>query len=817
MKSSNPNLTNYYIILIGILFSPLLIINSHYKIQQRELSKANNNDNNSDINFLRKLDFNSDSMEICSKSSDDLINYFKTGDTSYVSLYTYEEDKEPSEITMTYVNLVTGEGDEDENMDKIKTHLAPMIIFVILGVLCIPGWAIFCSCACCQCKCFKCCKTLKCRTPFFIIVTVTNALFLVICIVGLSSVGPLFEDLADVECSVLRFITEVLDGETKTARPKWAGISGLISIFENTINTIDEMSTDDTTLTSTQTKASNYDTAKNTFIVALKDACDYVKGESSYSYTYPSDASTPNYFLDIAYNFGSQVNGDIFTPGSYAEKWVKEAEITDDVTDCYNKLGDVLRIETHEAMTNAQLVLEFIGLGIEEIKDEIGKEILKYSKKIDKYGKIILKLIFSVLLIIAITLETFFILLLIFASRKCNCPKLARFMKILIHIFWNILAFLVILIFISGGAICLIGKLAKDIFETFSFVISSRNLLSPSPKIFENEYEASECLDICINGNGELAERLGIASDLEKVGDLKTLSEGLDLMIDSLITKNSDTTHSNKDYVYEEIINEVNKKFNHQIDYGFIHTGTHETLTLSKALSDLNHALESCNVNEKWSFSCNPVSSCSPDITPGSCLNLDTCRDKFTTTRYDSLSSECPNIGDNINIITSLFASIDYAHSSDDPTKTNSVKEQASNVNLAYTTFLTAALNALDGYTTKFRPFSVIYNDYIGNGSILSFINCAFIGKNVKVMLNYLNDSIGNGFIAMGSILVVIGFIMVCNIIFTILLLSIINEVARIRKIEKEMAAKTNANEAYDPDIIPSGNVIIPMSNNSKN
>ena len=138
-------------------------------------------------------------------------------------------------------------------------------------------------------------------------------------------------------------------------------------------------------------------------------------------------------------------------------------------------------------------------------------------------------------------------------------------------------------------------------------------------------------------------------------------------------------------------------------------------------------------------------------------------------------------------------------------------------MNGAYKSFLTAALDALDGYTTKFRPFSVIYNDYIGNGSILSFINCAFIGKNVKVMLNYLNDSIGNGFIAMGSILVVIGFIMVCNIIFTILLLSIINEVARIRKIEKEMAAKTNANEAYDPDIIPSGNVIIPMSNNSKN
>ena len=812
MKSSNRNLTNYYIILIGILFSPLLIINSSYKIKQRELSKMNNNDNNSDINFLRKLDFNSDSMEICSKSSDDLINYFKTGDTSYVSLYTYEEDKEPSEITMTYVNLVTGEGDEDENIDKIKTHLAPMIIFVILGVLCIPGWAIFCSCACCQCKCFKCCKTLKCRTPFFIIVTVTNALFLVICILGLSSVGPLFEDLADVECSVLRFITEILDGESKTVRPKWAGISGLIRIFENTINTIDEMSTDDTTLTSTQTKASNYDTAKNTFIVALKDACDYVKGESSYSYTYPSDATTPNYFLDIAYNFGSQVDGDIFTPGSYAEKWVKEAEITDDVTDCYNKLGDVLRIETHEAMTNAQLVLELIGLGIEEIKDEIGKEILKYSKKIDKYGKIILKSIFSVLLIIAITLETFFILLLIFASRKCNCPKLASIMKILIHLFWNILAFLVILIFISGGAICLIGKLAKDIFETFSFVISSRNLLSPSPKIFENEYEASECLDICINGNGELAERLGIASDLEKVGDLKTLSEGLDLMIDSLITKRDTTVH--QDYVFEEITNEVNKRFNNQMDYGFIKKGTQETLTLSQALNQLNQKIETCSIDETWSFSCNPSSNCNSALNEGSCMNLDTCKN-FLRTRYiaaNPADSPCQAAEESIGIIERIFSSIVYAHSSN----ANSINTQATTVNSAYTTFLNSATSALTGYTTKFRPFSVIYNDYIGNGSILSFINCAFIGKNVKVMLNYLNDSIGNGFISMGSIFVVIGFIMLANITFTILLLSIINEVARIRSIEKEMATKTNVNEAYNPNINPSGNVIIPASYNVK-
>ena len=188
----------------------------------------------------------------------------------------------------------------------------------------------------------------------------------------------------------------------------------------------------------------------------------------------------------------------------------------------------------------------------------------------------------------------------------------------------------------------------------------------------------------------------------------------------------------------------------------------------------------------------------------------------LVNTRYTASSPACPATVDSINKMNSIFASIDYAHSSES-TKGNSIRNQATSVKSAYTTFLIDASIALNGYTTRFRPFSVIYNDYIGNGSILSVINCAFIGKNVKVMLYYLNDSIGKGFMALGSILIFIGFIMLANIAFTILLLSIINEVARIRSMEKEMAAKTNANEAYEPDIIPSGNVIIPASNNIKN
>ena len=72
-------------------------------------------------------------------------------------------------------------------------------------------------------------------------------------------------------------------------------------------------------------------------------------------------------------------------------------------------------------------------------------------------------------------------------------------------------------------------------------------------------------------------------------------------------------------------------------------------------------------------------------------------------------------------------------------------------------------------------------------------------------MLNYLNDTIGDGFITLGVVLVIDGFIMLCNIAFTILLLSIIDEVERIRK--EEMNIKTSSPDEDVNKVIPSANV----------
>ena len=784
-KKKKYNFTTYYIILISILISPLLILNSSYKIRQRNQSKLNNS---AKKNILRNLDFNSDSLEVCSRSSEDLINYFQTGDTNYVKLYEFQEDSEPSNVTIYLINILSDEGDSDDNSKKYAKHLAPMIIFTILGVLCIPGWVIFCCCAFCGCKCFNCCKTLKCRVPFFVIVSILNLLFLADSIIGLIKVNPIFKGFSNTECSLLRFINEVLEGETKNVLPKWGGVSGIINIFDRTIEKIEEMSRDNT-LSTTESQQEAYEQANQTFIANLKTACNAISGDSNYKY------QTENVF-DLAYYFGTNINGASFTQGSYADKWVKEAEITGDVKELYNKLGRVIHSHVNEAMRDAEDVVKEIGDGMEEIKDTIGENILDYSKKIDKYGKLTLRLVFSVLLIISILMETFFICLLIFASRKYNYPNLAGCMKFLIHLFWNILAILVIVIFLVGGLICLVGRIGEDFFEAFSFLISSRNLLSPSPRIFENE--ASYYLDICINGDGIITDELGIENDLGNIGALKTITKSLDKMIEEITIKEEDPEQP--DAVYDEIINEINKRKNNQIDYGFVNSNTKRNLNLSESLSQLNERIDSCNIEDTWSFNCelNQQGSCNSAINTSRCMNPKRCVDELKS-RYTSI---CRSTQNDINAIDKIFTITDYAS---DSTNANSITNIALNVKNAYRVFLTSAKDALNQYTIKFRPLGEIYNNFVGNGSILGVINCAFIGKNVKVLLNYLNDTIGDGFITLGVVLVVDGFIMLCNIAFTILLLSIIDEVERIRK--EEMNIKTSSPDEDVNKVIPSANI----------
>ena len=772
----------YIIILIisSILISSLLISNYFLGIKQRKKEKEKENISKKDLikklNIFRNLDFVSDGTEICSRSSDDLVKYFQTGDTNYVELYHYNEDVEPSEIIISLINILTGEGNFDENNKKYSIQLIPFAIFFFLGILCIPGWIIFCSCAFCKCKCYNCCKNIKCKTPYFIIVTIINVIFALNSILGFVKLKPIFEGLSNTECSIVRFISEILDGETKNNLPKWGGVSEIINVFDRTVMQIDQMSSDDDSLTNAQTKLASYQAEVEAFINKLKEACEDISGEHSYEYN-----GDNNYIFDMAKNFGIESDNS-FTKDSYAEKWIQELEISEDVEEYYNKLGLIIRSTINEKMKNAESIFEDIGNGIEQLKDNLGKKILDYSDKIDNIGNIILKLIFSFLLIISLFLESFLILLLLSASRQCNCQCCENCLKIIIHIFWNILALLSILMFIIGGIIYTLSIISNDFFLAISYLISSRNLLAPSPRIFD---ESGPYLDICINGNGDILEKLGLNTDFTNLDSWRKASNKIDNLLNKITTKTQSSTIT--DDVYEEVINDLDKRQRGEVDFGFVKQDSNELYVYSTT-SQMNQALASCHIDDKWSYSCNSefpnleeTDSCSSS---GKCIDMKSCHNYLVTT-YSPPS--CTSADDKISIIKEIYRALNYA---DNLADSNSIRSQASNMKTSYETYLRSVKTALNDYTIKFQPFHAIFDNLIGNGSLLSLINCAFIGKNVKVLLNYLDDTLNKGFSALGIVFIINGFLMISLIIFTILLLSIIEQLDIKRNIEDELKIK---------------------------
>ena len=110
-------------------------------------------------------------------------------------------------------------------------HLKPVYAFLVITVLFLPGWLVCCFCSFAKCCCCCWCKKPRCKLPFIIVTYVFYVSGIAISIYGLSVYDSIFVGLADTKCSVLKFVGEILDGETKEELPKWVGIANIEDIF----------------------------------------------------------------------------------------------------------------------------------------------------------------------------------------------------------------------------------------------------------------------------------------------------------------------------------------------------------------------------------------------------------------------------------------------------------------------------------------------------------------------------------------------------------------------------------------------------------
>jgi len=848
-KEFIPNLKAYHIILLGCFLTSLLILNSNYVNQQRAINKLNieksklfnkiiatrNLEGDGDTGVTPAAEPNpaketeeeeqhesditkEDIDKVCEKGSESLKEYYKTGDLEKIELKEGNIKSEDSdkEYIQALINIIKKQGgglgggrrrnlqDEEEEkkseeggdanindeLMKYGKHMIPSLFFIVVAILCIPGWVVCCSCCCCNCCCCCCCKNSCCKIPCFIITYALYALVIGVCIYGLARSNAIFVGFSDTECSILRFFDEVVDGESKIEPPKWPGINKIKKIMNNMGTELADIKAHSSERLDGYYNAINDpdNGSKENFLKILKEKSELIyEGTStspSNSYTYNSkyimNINSNSYVLDLVKDFGKYNKEDnTCTPYSITCEWIAEFrgvsniadEQLDNARDGFNDaLGDDFE-KINEGLGGGSDTMDTFDGAFTDIKNEIAGIFLDYYEKIDDYGKLGFKLIFAILAIIDIAIAAFMLLLCFCSGKLCNkCCCCRCLFKLVIHLLWNIYALLMIITFLVGSLFTLIGTIGKDVTSVVSFLISEDNIGEGKETVIIPD-NIKNYLTTCINGKGDIMNDLGLGSEIaEPLDSIKAAQSAIIMARGQFleIRNSNDNTYKKTKRRLEE---RMAFKSNELKFYGLDNT---DDLKFIDILNSINDEPNVKNKGESWDINSQSTSECKDDVSPNTINEGDNCfHPKKCLPEYREWISS-PSGGETISqslkdkakIITSMNTIV----SKEDFMTT------LDQLGGKYIDFLDSYLNALNFFNETIDRITGPLNEYTDtDGKLFSFINCKFIGTNLKILLKYLHEALGVNFYTIGVCLLLVGSSMALSICFTILLIIIIN------------------------------------------
>ena len=856
MKSEKKDFTQkiqfYHILLLACVLSPLLVLNSNYVNIKREKNKLNKEKNQlfDKIIYNRKLEEgdteNLDGTDkVCKRGSEELQKYYKTGDLETIGLkkdpIKCEDNEEEyfiflKKIIKTYLgggdadekdedsndeshirNLQAEIVDQKEDLIAYGKHVLPILIFLVIGILSLPGWLICCFCCCCNCCCCCCCKKPGCKIPCFIFTYIFYGLSVAICFYGLSKSNSIFVGLADTECSILRFFDQVLDGEIKEDRPRWAGIDTIKKI-------LNDISTQIRDLKSGTMDQLNYlinliDGNKTEFLRAMDESGDkfyegghylniYSKQYTNFHLKGDSEDRILNgrYVLDLIRMFGKKKDSGGFEPEySILDIWEREYKIVSENADHYieqskesfesmidENSGDILN-----SLEEGDKTLDEIKGSFNDIKIEISNMIIDNSEIIDEYGKIGFKLVFSVLGLMNIALGVFVLFICLCSGKMCTkCCCCRCIFKLFTHLLWNILAILMFIAFMVGFIFSIIGQIGNDSMNLISFIVSEDNLGKNGvggENILVNQLgDSKKYMDRCINGDGKIEEELNIDLDQldsfdqvkdveEKIEETKAefeekktfvaynnykneLEQRIHLRSENLMLVKDDATMTTE-FEPSNISNEDKNK------YLIFNT----ELSLMNALINLESSPyndEQWDINEREDSPNICGSESETDIVdsvrkvfyPFQCKPLD--RDWIFSSTNTLLKNEA-------DVLTETLKFIENAKNTG---LDNGYLNIIENLKQKYEKYLDQYIITLEEFGKIINGITGTLKQYINkDDGIFSFVKCNFLGTNLKVILKYLKSVFGKDIKTVGICLSIVGCSLALSISSTILLIVVIN------------------------------------------
>ena len=809
----------YHIILLSCLLCSVLILNSNHVNQQREKEKMSLKADKlfDEIISLRKLQANdrrSKTNEVCSRGSEDLIKYYQTGDLSLIDLDNQPircEDKDADymkalralaknflgdgESSNNLRNLDEGDSDSD-NIMQYGMRLLAMVIFLAFGVLSIFGWVVCCICNCCNCCCCCCCTKPKCKLPCFIFTYVFYALSVAVSIYGLAMSNKIFTGLADTECSLLQFFDQILYGEVRAQDgPHWAGIDHINDMLTTLKTRLNTMSSN--TNTELAEKISDIDREKQNFNQKMESAETKVINTDDSHYLNTISKSYTNrhiklngqdfelkgfYVLDVVAQLGKyNPVSKKFSDYSILSRWNSEYSIIASQADDYistanDSFVDILDRNLgpiKSALDDAQGALSDIQGPFDDVNGDIGDALSDYSEKLDEYGKLAVKLVFSVLMVINIALATFMTLIGLFSMKACaNCCFCRCLFKSAVHILWNILALMMVLSFLVGSILGLIGQVGNDMMSLVSFIFSGENFRDNNP-LFLNRLGADgkRYIDRCINGDGNIGEELNIGDSIGSINNISSIERSINSTYNSFYNLSQCFTYNGvKELLRQRGTLETNFLL-------FQETNETDPIPFDTLLSSLNDEIQNSasDPKEKWGRSFESTLVCpagnnndDDTISPNAEHNPLKC-DPYNR---DWIFRK-GNGNDIYNLAEIVHDAMELVNWSNDQTRP--FMSTLKDLSEEYDKYLKSYLTVLEFLQGKIGELLDVIRPYIEEGDAFSFLNGKFIGTNIKILLKYLKNSLGKDIYTVGVCLVVVGFSLILSISSTILLNIIIN------------------------------------------
>ena len=694
-------------------------------------------------------------LKICSKASQNLLNYFEGGNYTVYS-YKFYDNK-------TYIKSLIDFIDNNDEENKIPFkkyifHLSKYIIFICIGLISFILFFILL---------FISKQNINNKQLFFFLIIINSfffSLIIIICFISLSTISKLKFSINTSSCTLIKFIEEILSGQSEKIPNRFLGIIRSIEILNNVKRIINIIKNNTDNFFNNQTSLI---TSYQIFIGTMMEEYKRIYNESTNTYTTEAILNFPpegSFSMLGRNNTHSFIFDYIKNYGPYDKNNTELNYVFNILYNGLNKANESLFLFTRDIyIASSDEIQEILNFTLSDIDNLLESLESFYDKIIDRwffYHEIFENFGLSSLYICYIILIffSFFIPLIRFIiifNKKIRKYKNHFQKTILVFLFF--FNFIVFFSYIIGSFIGIIGSIGTDLMDVIHYTISYENLMSEKPKIIKTS-RGIQYASICIEGNGDLKNIFNLDSEYAKVFDEMILMEELFKNTTKYILNNYNETTLN---IFKTNLTDLQNNF---LKSNITDLTINNSIQINNLYNNFNKYTmrgyyQDC-IDEKWVtkplsdgkyiYYGNNENTPSPRENKSVALFLEEWNTISSVLRYINLIFSCPIRNQIYNTIPE--AALYYVDNLNFLKTANyeTIKVMIELEKLVQESFFNLIhdfYNSLISSIELIHLWNDIYHNITyDNNDLFSFVNCHFVKPNLKIVYSEFKEIFGKNF-----------------------------------------------------------------------